>query len=101
MATPNLQGLTKAMDLLEHELETDAGALLTKVQAIGERGKAAIGKGHQRIDGVETRVSEVEKFVTAIEGSNGGDPLDGSSTTSEGKVLPMTAATTPPQNTIK
>jgi hypothetical protein len=90
MATPNLQSLTKAMDMLEHDLETDAGALLTKVQAVRTRGKTAIGKGHVRIDGVAGRVADVEKFVTALEGSNGGDPLDSSSTSSEVQGQPAT-----------
>lgn len=82
MPTPNLQGLTKAMDMLEHDLETDAGGLMNKIQQVGVRGKAAIAKGHVRVDGVASRVGQVEKFVTAIEGSNGGDPLDGSSNSS-------------------
>lgn len=79
MATPFLQGLTKAMDMLEHDLETDAKGLMTKIQDVGPRGKAAIAKGHARIDEVAGRVAEVEKFVTAIEGSNGGRPLTDSS----------------------
>lgn len=83
MATPFLQGLTKAMDMLEHDLESDAKGLMTKIQGVGQRGKAAIGKGHARIDGVASRVAEVDKFVTEIEGSNGGDPLDSSSGSSE------------------
>lgn len=83
MATPFLQGLTKAIDMLEHDLEADAGALMTKIRDVRVRGKSAIGKGHVRIDGVAGRVAEVDKFVTALEGSNGGDPLDGSSDSSD------------------
>jgi len=85
MPTPFLQGLTKAMDMLEHDLETDAKGLMTKIESVGQRGKAAIAKGHSRIDGVASRVAEVDKFVTAIEGSNGGDPLEGSSGSSGGQ----------------
>lgn len=83
MAIPNLRGLTKAMEMLEHNLELDAGGLIAKIQTVGARGKAAITKGHTRIDNVSGRIGEVEKFVTAIEGSNGGDPLDGSSDASK------------------
>lgn len=79
MATPFLQGLTKAMDMLEHDLESDAQGLMAKIQTVGQRGKAAMAKGHARIDGVASRVTEVDKFVTELEGSNGGDPLGGSS----------------------
>lgn len=82
MATPFLQGLTKAMDMLEHGLESDAKGLMTKILSVGERGKAAMVKGHARIDGVASRIAEVDEFVTAIEGSNGGDPLDSSSDSS-------------------
>lgn len=79
MATPFLQGLTKAMDMLEHDLEEGAKGLTAKIEGVGARGKAAIGKGHARIDGVASRVAEVDKFVTAIEGSNGGETLGNSS----------------------
>jgi hypothetical protein len=79
MATPFLQGLTKEMDMLEHDLEEDAKGLVNKIRDVRQRGKAAIGKGHARIDGVASRVAEVDKFVTTIEGSNGGGPLQGSS----------------------
>lgn len=79
MATPFLQGLTKAMDMLEHDLEEDAKGLTTKIQSVGARGKAAFAKGHARVDGVASRVAEVDKFVTAIEGSNGGEALGNSS----------------------
>jgi hypothetical protein len=81
--TPFLQGLTKAFDMMEHDLEEGAKDLTTKISSVGSRGKAAFVKGQQRIDGVVSKVAEVEKFVTALEGSNGGDPLDNSSTTSE------------------
>lgn len=82
MATPFLQGLTKAMDMLEHDLEEGAKGLTAKIEGVGARGKAAIGKGHARIDGVASRVAEVDKFVTAIEGSNGGETLGNSSDSS-------------------
>lgn len=82
MATPFLQGLTKKMDMLEHDLERDAQGLSTKIDSVGARGKAAMAKGHARMDGVASRIDEVDKFVSEIEGSNGGDPLDGSSDSS-------------------
>jgi hypothetical protein len=85
MATPFLQGLTKAMDMLEHDLETGAKGLHIKIASVGDRGKAALTKGHQKMDAVAGRISEVEKFVTDLEGSNGGDPLDDSLDTSEVK----------------
>jgi hypothetical protein len=83
MPTPKLQSLTKAMAMLEHNLEADAEKLLTKVVAVGERGKAAFVKSHAKVDGIGSRVDEVEKYVAALEGSNGGDPLDDSSASSE------------------
>lgn len=83
MPTPKLQSLTKAMAMLEHNLEADAEKLLTKVVAVGERGKAAFVKSHAKVDGIGSRVDEVEKYVAALEGSNGGDPLDDSSSSSE------------------
>ncbi|SHJ70275.1 hypothetical protein SAMN05444159_1269 [Bradyrhizobium lablabi] len=80
--TPKLQSLAKAMAMLEHDLEDGAGRLLTKIEAVGARGVAAITKGHQKVDGKAAIVGEIESYVAALEGSNGGDPLDDSSTTS-------------------
>lgn len=90
MATPFLQGLTKAMDMMEHDLELGAKGLHTKIASVGDRGKAALTKGHQKMDAVASRIGEVEKFVTDLEGSNGGDPLSDSSATSD-----QSAAATP------
>jgi hypothetical protein len=84
MPTPKLQSLTKAMAMLEHNLEMDAEKLLTKIVDVGERGKQAFVKSHAKVDGIGTRVGDVEKYVAALEGANGGDPLDDSSTTSGG-----------------
>jgi hypothetical protein len=79
---PKLQGLAKAMKMLESDLEDGAGKLMAKVEAVGSRGIAALAKGHQKVDAHAGVVGEIESFVTALEGSNGGDPLDGSSDTS-------------------
>jgi hypothetical protein len=85
MATPFLQGLTKAMDMLEHNLEEDAKGLMKKIERVGDRGKEAMTKAHARMDGVASRIAEVDKFVTAIEGSNGGEALGNSSDSSKGE----------------
>lgn len=82
-ATPKLQGLAKAMAMLEHDLEDGAGKLLAKIETVGSRGAAAIARGHQKIDGKAAIVEEIESYVAALEGANGGDPLEGSSDTSE------------------
>ena len=42
MATPKLQGLAKAMAMLEHDMEDGAGKLLAKVESVGARGMAAL-----------------------------------------------------------
>lgn len=88
MATPKLQGLAKAMAMLEHNMEDGAGRLLAKIEAVGSRGEAAFVKGNTRVDGIAGRVADVESFVAALEGSNGGDPLDDSSTDSAASVPP-------------
>jgi len=83
MATPKLQGLAEAMKKLEHGLEDGAGKLLAKIETVGSRGHAAIAKGHQKMDSSAAIVAEIETFVSALEGANGGDPLDDSSSTSD------------------
>lgn len=95
MATPKLQGLAKAMAMLEHNLEDGACKLLTKIESVEARGVAAITKGHKKIDGKAALVDEIESYVTALEGSNGGDPLDDSSESSEH----TDALTNPPTDT--
>lgn len=81
-ATPKLQGLVKAMAMLESDLEDGSGKLLAKVETVGARGLAAIAKGHVRVDARAGMIGDIEMFVSALEGSNGGDPLGGSSDTS-------------------
>lgn len=83
-STPKLQGLAKAMKMLEHDLEEGAGKLLAKVEAVGTRGVAALAKGNAKLDAHAGVVGEIEEYVTALEGANGGDPLDDSSNTSDG-----------------
>jgi hypothetical protein len=96
MATPKLQGLAEAMRKLEHGLEAGAGKLLAKIQTVDSRGHAAIAKGHQKVDGKAALVAEIESFVTALEGANGGDPLDDSSNSSGEQQEPKQAAEDPP-----
>lgn len=96
MATPKLQGLAKAMAMLEHNMEDGAGKLLAKIEAVGARGEAALTSGHTKIDGIGSRVAEVESFVTALEGANGGDPLDDSSVPSAVTEPAVVAPTVPP-----
>ena len=79
MPTPKLASLTQAMDMLEHDLEHGAGKLLDLITSIRGRGEAAYAKGHERMDGVSGRVADVEKYVTALEGSNGAPLPDSSS----------------------
>lgn len=86
MATPKLQSLATAMAMLEHNMEDGAGKLLTKIQTVGERGTTAFAKGHAKVDGIGSRVAEVESFVVALEGANGGDPLDSSAPSSDPQV---------------
>lgn len=81
--TPKLQGLAKRMAMLEHNMEDGAGKLMTKIEALEARGLAAIAKGDDKVDAKAKIVSEIESYVTALEGSNGGDPLSDSSATSD------------------
>ncbi|GAB1717544.1 MAG: hypothetical protein NTAFB05_25860 [Nitrobacter sp.] len=89
MATPKLQGLAKAMAMLEHNLEDGAGKLLSKIESVETRGVAAIAKGHKKIDDKAALVDEIESYVTALEGANGGDPLEDSAVTSDAGAQPV------------
>lgn len=101
-STPKLQSLAKAMKMLESDLEDGAGKLLSKVEALGTRGLAALAKGNAKMDAHAGVVGEIESYVTALEGSNGGDPLDDSSTTSAQSVATpaLDTAAQPEQLTV-
>lgn len=71
MATPKLQGLAKALAMLEHNVEDGADKLLKKIESVGDRSEAAFAKSVSKVDGIASRVAEVESFVTALEGANG------------------------------
>ena len=71
MATPKLQGLAKALAMLEHNVEDGAEKLLKKIESVGDRSEAAFAKSVSKVDGIASRVAEVESFVTALEGANG------------------------------
>jgi hypothetical protein len=94
-STPKLQGLAKAMAMLESGLEDGAGKLLSKIESVNSRGLAALAKGHVKVDSKAGLVAEIESFVTALEGSNGGDPLDNSSDTSDKLAVAAVASTEP------
>lgn len=79
--------------MFEHNMEDGAGKLMNKIEAVEARGLAALAKGDVKVDAKATLVGEIEKYVTALEGANGGDPLDDSSATSDASAPP---AASPP-----
>lgn len=86
--TPKLQGLAKRLAMFEHNMEDGAGKLITKIDAVEARGLAALAKSDVKINAKATLVGEIEQYVTALEGANGGDPLDDSSDTSGASAPP-------------
>lgn len=81
--TPNIKGLSSALAKMKHDLDTEAGKLITKVESAGARGLAAIKSGHIVVDNAMEAVKEVEDFAKSLEGANGGPTLDGSQESSE------------------
>ncbi len=80
--TPKLSGLASALGKFRHDTEVDADKLMLRLNGVDQRRKAAIAKTHGTLDAAEGGIKEVEDFVDALEGHNGGDPLDVSSTPS-------------------
>lgn len=77
--TPNIKGLSSALAKMKHDLDTEAGKLIAKVEGAGARGLAAIKQGHAVVDAALADVKEVEDFAKSLVGHNGGDPIsDGS-----------------------
>jgi len=83
MATPILQGLGQMLAKLEHNLETAATPLAQKIASVQSGGLEAIKRAHVKVDGIKSRVKEIEGYVAEIVGNGGGDPLDESSNSSE------------------
>lgn len=76
--TPNIKGLSSALAKMKHDLDTEAGKLISKVEDAGARGLAAIKQGHAVVDAALADVKEVEDFAKSLIGANGGPTLDGS-----------------------
>ena len=82
MATPILQGLGQMLAKLEHNLEAAATPLAQKIASVESGGLDAIKRAHVKVDGIKSRVKEIEGYVAAIISNGGDDPLDGSSDSS-------------------
>lgn len=80
--TPKLAGLPTALATLRHSLETQAGQLLDRANAVNDRISKAMTKANTQMAATEQAASDIEAFANSLEGSNGGPTLSDSSDTS-------------------
>lgn len=73
--TPKLQGMAHRMKMLQHNLETDAAKLDARITETELRSKKVFDKSHQTVDGAHANLTEIDKVLDAIEGSNSGVPI--------------------------
>jgi hypothetical protein len=76
--TPKLQGALQALEMLKHDVESDAEEIVKKVSDLQSRRKVVRDKTHGKLDAAGNSIGDIEDFVSALEGSNGA-PLDNSS----------------------
>lgn len=82
MMTPKLRGALQALEMLKHDAESDADEIVARIGDLQTRRKAAKAKTHGALDQTANSLGDIEEFVGALEGSNGGPPLEGSSESS-------------------
>jgi len=77
--TPKLQGALQALKVLQHDVETDAEEVITKVTALQARRQAAKTKTHTALDSAGSSLGDIEQFVEGLEGTNGAPNSSGGS----------------------
>ncbi|WP_316214300.1 hypothetical protein [Bradyrhizobium sp. SZCCHNR2032] len=94
-----LRGVTQAMDMLRFNLEADAEKLMERVNDTDGRRATVFKDAHRELDQHDSDLREIDAYLNALEGSNGGPSSRGSSGSSGGDSKPPPAAgdaTTPP-----
>jgi hypothetical protein len=79
--TPKFKGLRAAMDKLRSGIDDEAGKLLDRVEGLASKeAPEAFALAHGALDVVKSDIKEITDFITDLSKSNGGGPLDDSST---------------------
>jgi hypothetical protein len=79
--TPKLAGLPTALATLRHSLETQAGQLTDRANAVNDRIAKAMAKANAQMSATEQAATDIEEFANSLEGNNGGPSLVDSSAT--------------------
>lgn len=79
--TPKFKDLKAKMDLLRSGLDDEASKLLKRVDDIAtSEAPEAFKLAHGALDAVKADIKEITDFIGDLTKSNGGSPLDDSST---------------------
>ncbi len=85
---PAVRGLASSLAKLKSAVEDDAKRLQSRIDTAAVRADRAFQGSHGALDALEGGVKEVEDFISGLERSNGGDPLDSSEEPSNVSKLP-------------
>jgi hypothetical protein len=75
--TPKMAGVLQKFNLLKHNIEADMDELSVRVDRADAQRETVKVKSHQSLDTVSTSMNDIEEFLTALDGSNGGPNSSG------------------------
>lgn len=68
------QGLAQKLALLKHNMELQADKLGSRVDAVADKSTQTFARSHEFLDGAESDVAEVEKFIADLGAVTNGGP---------------------------
>lgn len=77
--TPKLRGVTERLRRLQYDLETDADKLTSRIEAADARRETVFKKSHETVAQAHASLDEVDQFITELDRSNSGNPLENES----------------------
>jgi hypothetical protein len=80
---PKFAGLSQALGLMRHELETQAQDLMNDITSTTAEAKDAFGQARQEVGKAKAAVADVKAFVADLKGGNGGPTSSDSSGSSD------------------
>lgn len=80
---PKFAGLSQALGLMRHELETQAEDLMKDITSTTAEAKDTFGQAKAEVTKAKAAVADVKAFVAELQGGNGGPTLSDSSASSD------------------
>jgi len=81
--TPKFRGVGEALKKFQHNLDADASKLMERIEGADHRREAVFTKSHAALADANASLDEVDTFLSDLEKTNAGPPLDDSPRSSE------------------